>query len=852
MKIESGRMLNNYIDPNKKQYCIPVFQREYAWTFEQCEKLFEDIILAYKKDRPHFCGSFVYAPLTPHNHIDYFIIIDGQQRYTTLYILIKALADSATDESDRDALNRYLFNEDKFNRYGIDEKSKLKLKPVKTDNDQLQLLMLDRIDEMDKSNAGIIYHNYMLFRSLIGKFLQEEPDNSVRMIVDGIDQLICADIRLDKEDDAQEIFERINSTGIKLRLPDLIRNYVLMTADDQERLFEEYWLVAQELLPREKTEEFFLDFINLKMEGFTKESTAYNDFKRIFRDGKYTNESMLKEVLHYAKQYHAFYYGDETLSSDINEALRGLRKLNQTTVFLFLFKLFDDYENEVIDQKELGKVLKMLLGYSIRRMICEIGSNSLRGLYKTLYNRVFGNAEYKNHYYDAIVSFLQQMTSKDAIPSDEDFILALKGRNLYRKNALCKLLLASIENQGKEKLITDNLTIEHVMPQNENLSTSWQKMLGEDWMTIRDRYLHTLGNLTLTGYNSELGDLPFDVKKDKLTEKATKVVVLNSDVTDKDMWNSDAMDKHAERLTKEILKLFPIEPPEEKIEFLDPRYSLYTVADPRNATYKYVNYYELLGERVTVDSFAQMVRSVAEKLYDLDNSIIEQMANNLEKFPGWGVPVFAYEGTALRNPLKLKKDSDILISSGYSAYDCICFIRALLKKYEINLEEDFVYSARPSNGKEHELNRADIMKKWCDKLAKENKIRFDPINSSVSLVRFTTPYLDSIIPKSNVKMSPWNTPNFYFYEIANRKGEMFIQLYFYCKRLTHEMSDAFARLAQILELGELEKGYMLFFKSSVYQHTDDDTEGLLFSQLDSMFKEIRSFEEQVEVEWGKL
>lgn len=849
MKIDSGRMLNDYISPNKKQYCIPVFQREYAWSFDQCDKLFEDIVLAYKMDRPHFCGSFVYAPLDSKNHIDYFIIIDGQQRYTTLYILLKALADSAADEGDKDAIMRYLFNEDRFNRYGIDEKSKLKLKPVKTDNDQLQLLMLDKIDEMDKSTSGIIYHNYMHFRSLVDKFLQEKEDNSVRMIVDGIDHLICADIRLEMEDDAQEIFERINSTGIKLRLPDLIRNFVLMRDSDQNRLFEEYWLVAQEALPREKIEDFFLDYINLKLDGFTKESCAYADFKRIYQDGKYTNETMLTEILHYARQYHTFYFGDESLSDEINDSLLGLRKLNQTTIFLFLFRLFDDYENEVIDQQELGKILKMLLSYSIRRMICEIGSNSLRGLYKSLYNRVFVNSEHKNHYYDAIVSFLQQMTSKDAIPSDEDFALALRWRNLYRKNALCKYLLANIENQGKEKIVIDNLTIEHVMPQNENLSTVWQKMLGDDWISVRDRYLHTLGNLTLTGYNSELGDLPFEAKKEKLVEMATKVVVLNNDVINRDVWNSESMDNHAERLIGEILKLFPIEPAKERIEFLDPRYSLYTVADPSNATYKYVNYYELLGERVAVDSFAQMVRSVSEKLYDLDNLPIERMASNNERFPGWGVPVFSYDESVLRNPLKLKKGSDIYISSNYSASDCICFIRALLRLYEINLEEDFVYSARPSNGKERELNRTDVIKKWCALAQDKGLVGFDPINSSPTLIRFTTPYLDSIIPLSTDKMSPWNTMNFYFYEIVNRKGLMTVKLYFYCKRISPEMREVFTRLAKILELGELEKGYMLYFQTSTFQHTDEDTEKSLFLQLDTLFAEIQAFENKVSEEW---
>ncbi|MCR5475597.1 MAG: DUF262 domain-containing HNH endonuclease family protein [Lachnospiraceae bacterium] len=849
MKITSGRMLNDYIQPNKNQYCIPVFQRDYAWTSEQCEKLFEDIIYAYRKDADHFCGSFVYAPLSAKNHINYYIIIDGQQRFTTLYILIKALADSAKDLHDKEALEGLLFNEDRFNRYGFDEKSKLKLKPVKTDNDQLQLLMTDNIDKMDKSKNGIIYHNYMLFKDQIESFLNENPDHTVMMIHDGIDHLICADIRLDENDDAQEIFERINSTGMVLGLPDLIRNFVLMTDEEQDRLYDEYWLPTQELLNKDRLESFFLDFLNLKLDGFTKESSAYTDFKQVYNDGLYTNETMLKEILHYAKQYHVFFAGDKNLNEDINIALSGLKRLNQTTVYLFLFNIFDDYEAGIIDQSVLGKVLNFLLSYSIRRLICEIGSNSLRGLYKTLYSRVFIRPENKDHYYDAIVSFMLQLTSKDAIPTDADFIAALKERNLYRKNALCKYLLGTIENQGKERVITDNLTIEHIMPQNKNLSKSWQNMLGEDWINVREKYLHTLGNLTLTGYNSELGDKPFKEKKELLDDTVTHVVVLYSDVKDKEEWNADTIGKRAVRLSEEIVKTFPIEQPEVKIEFTDPRYVLYTAEDSGNATYKYVNFYELLGERVNVDSFAIMVRSVAEKLYELDERIIDQMASGQETFPSWNNPVFSYDPAAIRNPIQLKKDSGIYISSGYSAYDCISFIRELLKKYDLDIEDDFVYSARPSSGKENGLDRIEIEKVWCEQKRTDGKIEFDRKNSGGKLVRFTTPYLNSIIPESSGKLSPWKTSNFYFYEIANKKGEIYVQLYFYCRNLSDEMKDAFGHLADILNLGELEKGYKLYFKSSTFEKSDSDTTDRLSKALDTMLDEVNQFESEIKQKW---
>ena len=696
MKIESGRMLNDYIEPNKKQYCIPVFQRDYAWTEEQCTKLFEDIVMAYKKDRPHFCGSFVYAPLGSKKHIDSYIIIDGQQRFTTLYILIKALADSADDDRDKEALQRYLYNEDKFGRYGLDEKSKLKLKPVKTDNDQLLLLMSGKIEQMDKSRRGIIYHNYMLFMQLIKSFLEESSANSVLMINDGIEKLICADIRLDTDDNAQEIFERINSTGIKLGLADLIRNYILMTDTDQERLYEEYWLTVQNLLPDKLLDNFFIDYLNMKSDGFVKESEAYKSFKQVYVEGKYDNEKMLQEILHYAKQYYVFCYGSSDFGAEVNKALAGLRKLKQTTVYLFLFRVFDDYENGIINKNELARVLKMLLSYSIRRLVCEIGSNTLRGLYKTLYGRVFEQKENKNTYYDSLVSFFLQQTSKNTIPSDNEFVTALQEKNLYSKNALCKYLLCAIENQGKETLDTENLSIEHIMPQNKNLSMSWQKMLGENWQSVHEKYLHTLGNLTLTGYNSELGDKPFEKKKEKLEETITHIAVLYSDVKDKSEWNSVNMEKRAKRLAEIILKLFPIEQPKTKIEFTGPHYKLYTLANPDDATYKTVNYFEFLGERVNVSSFAEMVRSIAQILYEMDNSIIDDMAKKHEPLPEWTTPAFSYEEDGVRNPFKLR-NCNIYISTGYSASACIFFIRGLMKKYEFDISEDFVYSAKPNN-----------------------------------------------------------------------------------------------------------------------------------------------------------
>lgn len=688
MRINPGRIMNNFIEPNKRQFAIPVYQRNYEWSEDQCIKLFNDIILATQRNKTHFCGSIVYSMVKFENSINYFIVIDGQQRMTTIYLLLKALMDTAQDEHEKETIKNVLINNDPFQPFSVDEASKFKLKPIKSDNNQLMLLMEGKFDELDKTSD--IWLNYDLFCKLIKK--EQEKGVTIPQIYYGLQQLICVDIGLDNEDNAQEIFERINSTGVPLSLSDKIRNFVLMVDVDQERLYEDYWLKIENLLKKSGMEAFFLDYLNMKIDGFAKIDDAYDKFKSLYCDNKHSNESMLEEILHYAEFYHAFLYGDSRYSKKINEILANLQKLKQTTVFLFLFKVFDDLQSEVITEDIVEKVLELLLNYSIRRMICEVGSNSLRGLYKTLYSRVFVRQENKTHYYDAIASFFNQLTSKDVFPADEMFVSALKYNNLYRKNALCKYILAAIENQGKELIITDNLTVEHIMPQNKNISTKWQEMLGENWQADKDKYLHTLGNLTLTGYNSELGDKPFDEKK-KMLYGVTKVVTLYADVKDCPVWNAVAIENRATNLSNIILGLYPMITPEHTISFNDPCYQEYTCDEPENATYKTPNYFILQGERVVVSNFADMLRSVVKRLYTIDSSIIEELARNNEKIVAWSQNImFSYEASKISGTEKIG-DTNIYASSGFSALHIMYIIQSLIDKYDID-RADFVYSAR--------------------------------------------------------------------------------------------------------------------------------------------------------------
>lgn len=689
MTIKDGRIMNNFFDEKKCQFGIPVYQRNYEWSKEQCKKLFEDILYAGKNDTTHFIGSIVYAYIGEKNNIKNYVIIDGQQRFTTIYILLKTLFDNTTDEKVKDALADSLFNTDKYNEFKIDEKTKLKLKPIKSDNNQLLLLMEGKNELIEKSSG--IWINYEVFSSLIKSEFAKDSDLTAKIICRGIDNLICARIDLDPTDNAQEIFDRINSTGVPLSLADKIRNYVLMTDADQDMLFENYWLEIEKLIKKEQMTAFFLDYLNMKLETKVYEKDAYDYFKKDIGVLFASKEEMLAELLYYAKFYNCFLYGTTKYGDSVGFALQSLHKLKQTTPFTFLFRVFNDYEKQVFNLAELEDILRLILNYSIRRLVCDIPSNSLQGLYKTLYTRLFRNEDNKNHYYDTLVCFLSKLTSRDALPTDDDFTAGLKQKDIYKNGQLCKLLLVQIENQGKELLVTENLTIEHIMPQNKNLSKDWQTMLGNNWYDVWNKYLHTLGNLTLTGYNSELGDKKFSEKKELLEAKQSKILILNEFINSCDVWTEKQISERAEDLSKIILKLFSVKAAETDISFNDPNYHDYTCDNPDDATYKTLASFEFEGTVVNVSNFADLFRQFVSMLYEKNNAIIEEYAKSTDTSNYCSI-LFSYDKGKLKEEDKIP-NTDIYLHYNRSAKDIMIAIRYLMDLYELD-RETFTYSAK--------------------------------------------------------------------------------------------------------------------------------------------------------------
>ena len=851
MDIGRGGILADFIEPNRRQYVIPVYQRNYEWDADDCKKLFEDIVNAYKRGVLHFCGSIVFAPLSTGLDLQSYVIIDGQQRITTIYLLLKALLDMSEKEYDKDSIIETLTNQKKHEDFEITEATKLKLKPVRSDNKQLLLLMENRYDEIDRTSG--IWHNYELFRRLIAKAMEDDEELRIKDIYNGIDRLTCARIQLTSDDNAQEIFERINSTGVPLSLADKIRNFVLMTDVDQDKLFEDYWLKIEQLIKKDYRNDFFYSYLNLKLDEFAKEKYAYEQFKELFVAGDYTNKSILGELLHYAELYHSFMYGSEKYSDKVNELLSNLQNLNQTTAFLFLYRVFDDFLEGIISEEELIKILTMLVSYSVRRIMCEIASNSLRGLYKTMYARVFHDPENKNHYYDSIVSFLMQLTSRDEMPSDEMFVEALKKNNLYRKYALCRFLLTSVENQGKEKLETDNLTIERIMPQNKNLSEEWQEMLGPNYEIVRNTYLHTLGNLTLTGYNSELGDRPFLEKQEMLDDKKTKVVILYEDVKGLTEWNENTIKARADRLSAEIVRLFSYEQPGTSIMFSDPDYKQYTCENPDDATYKSPNYFIFNGERIKTNTSAEMLRIFIDKLYEIDGSIRESMARAEDKIAEWSsVVLFSYDESKVQGNTKVA-DTGIYQSVGFSASTIMWIIKGLLDRYGID-HDDFIYSAKDNkktdsvptyDGSDRSSQVRKVVDQWAMRKEAEGLIHYDKEHSQKRYVRFTRDVITQLIPESDAADSAWGTKNHYFYEVNNNAGKtLTMQLAFNATNASSRQMACFERINEDYPTSNNKKDWVwrVPFATQTIVISDDMTDEEITRVLDSLYLKLMELE----------
>lgn len=671
--------VQDLIEKNKRVFKIPVYQRNYDWTDVQCTKLYTDILNAFDNDKKHFMGTIVYIKgQVDSSQLEEALIIDGQQRVTTIYLLMKALFDYAVESNIiqlKEELEEYIFNR------RCEEQYKLKLKPIKEDNKQLCLLMNNEMDEL--LNSSNIVRNYNLFKSLIESSVND--GYLARDILQGMKKLEMVEIILDKSqgDEPQRIFESINSTGLELSLSDLIRNYLLMDDDNQDDLFEQYWIKIEKMIGYDELREFFIQFLNCKLTETVSSKNAYTKFKSYYEKNYSDHETLLKELKKYANYYSAFIGKNNIYSENINQFLNDFREINQTTVYPFLFHIFEDYDDKLINEDTMINVFKLLRSYAVRRIICEIPSNSLRSFYKALYSRIFKNSKDKERYYENIFVFFKSIKTKDKFINDNEFKESLIHKQLYKKT-ICKYILSKIENNDKEKVDVSTMTIEHILPQKEN-SVVWKEEIGESYNRVYEMYLHTLGNLTITGLNSELGPKPFSEKKQIIKDHHSKVVTLNEMIFREDHWNEETILKRANCLADIVVNIFNyevidtdfVEDKDEEVYGLD---SLIEVANTKPQRFIFC------GEEVVVKNYSDMLTKFIELFYDLEPKLVTKLA--LDNFqPTQTNRIYiSYDSSNLRRSREINR-TGIYYEINLSAASILYFIKQLIILSEFDVGE---------------------------------------------------------------------------------------------------------------------------------------------------------------------
>ncbi len=539
------------------QFIIPIYQRTYSWTGKECLQLWEDILRAGRNDNisGHFIGSVVYIEkgLYQVSSQSPLLVIDGQQRLTTITILLEALARHLGDTepmdgfSARNLRNYYLLNPEE------DGERSFKLLLTQTDKDTLLALVQQK--DLPKEHSLRVRENFEFFE----KQIAGHRDNLVPLC-QGLAKLVIVDVALNRDqDNPQLIFESMNSTGRELSQADLIRNFILMglEPDHQTQLYEDHWRPMEVEFGQEAYGSYFDSFMRHYLTVKTGEIPNIRDVYEAFKNHVRSNDShaagvdqLVADIHAYARYFCAMALGKET-DKDLAEAFRDLRELKVDVAYPFLLELYHDYQAGFLPKEHLLEAVRLTEAYVFRRAVCAIPTNSMNKTFAT-----FGRVFKKDRYLESIQAHFMLLPSYRRFPKDEEFKREIKVRDLYKFRSRSYWLRRMENHNRKERVLVDEYTIEHILPQNENLSPAWQEALGPEWQRIQQTWLHTLGNLTLTGYNSEYSDRPFPSKRDMEGGFKESPLKLNAKLGEVEIWNEAAIQARADRLAEQAVAVW--------------------------------------------------------------------------------------------------------------------------------------------------------------------------------------------------------------------------------------------------------------------------------------------------------
>ncbi|MFZ4813217.1 MAG: DUF262 domain-containing protein [Phototrophicaceae bacterium] len=616
----SQRNIQPLID-GQLQYVVPLFQRPYSWDKKQWQTLWEDIVMLCEEEptKHHFIGSIVtMQTVSVPEGVPKYLLIDGQQRLTTLFIILAVLRDNALHEQHAAELNEvYLINRYKpdFDRY--------KLLPTQVDRDHF----INLIERRPVDTNHLITRAYQFFESHI----RRTPHNIDRLKRVITSQLSVVSIVLDPNDNPYLVFESLNAKGRPLTQADLIRNFFFMRIhpNEQAKIYQDYWQPMEARLGEMLTE--YIRHYLMSFGLVVKENEIYFTLK----DRVANSDAIpaLAELSANSQYYQRFLNPQEEPHPAIREALKRLRLMEITTIYPFLLSCYADYANGGLVVGDLLQILADVENFLVRRFVCNIPSNGINKIAPVLYEQSQSESTANQI---PFVTAVRKVLSKRDYPKDTQFLEGLKANRLYGggdRRSQTRVILEGLERSfgHKERVDFSHLSIEHVMPQ--TLIPWWESHLGEEWETTHEIHLHTLGNLTLTAYNSELSNDSFPEKQRRLQESHLELNRYFSDVTE---WNDLEIQKRAELLAQKALSIWPYFGDSTAVAFVDEDFV--TNKTPISIT--------ILGERHTVNSWRDVLKITVDVLSKLEPIGFEGL---VEKHPSF----LSYDSTRFRTKYQM-------------------------------------------------------------------------------------------------------------------------------------------------------------------------------------------------------
>jgi uncharacterized protein with ParB-like and HNH nuclease domain/predicted transport protein len=538
------------------QFVIPIYQRTYSWGERECWQLWDDILRTGRNDAvsAHFVGSIVYVEqgLYSVSSQSPLLVIDGQQRLTTVSLLIEALARSLNGSeplegfSARKLRNYYLLNPE--------ESGEKHYKLLLSQTDKASLIALLAQHAKPKEHSIRVDTNFEFFKMRV-----DDVKGDVVALCKGLAKLVIVDISLSRDqDNPQLIFESLNSTGRELSQADLIRNFILMGLEPQlqTKLYEQYWRPMEVDFGQEAYtthfDSFMRHYLTVRTGEIPNVRAVYEAFKLYARSPEVESiEALVADIRAFAGYYCAMALGAEQ-DPVLKRAFHDLRELKVDVAYPFLLELYHDYAAQSLSKDDFLTAVRLVEAYVFRRAVCAIPTNSLNKTFAT-----FTRALKKDRYLESIQAHFLLLPSYRRFPNDEEFRRELQTRDLYNFRSR-SYWLRRLENHGRKEWVpVDEYTIEHILPQNENLSPQWQAELGPEWQSIQQTWLHTLGNLTLTGYNSEYSDRSFAEKRDMPGGFAESPLRMNKGLAALEHWNEVTIRQRAEALAAQAVSVWP-------------------------------------------------------------------------------------------------------------------------------------------------------------------------------------------------------------------------------------------------------------------------------------------------------